>query len=53
MKEVKVGEKAAISGGGQMISIGKKRKNKEEAPSEANYPTKFKFDENFTHEIVK
>jgi hypothetical protein len=30
VKEVKIGERTAISGGGQMISIGKKKKNKEE-----------------------
>ena len=35
-----------------MVTLGKKRKNKEES-NEASYPTKFKFDQNFDHDIQK
>ena len=34
-----------------MMAIGKKKKIKEEESKDASYPTKFKFDENFSHGI--
>lgn len=35
-----------------MVTLGKKKRNKEElASNEANYPTKLQFDQNFTHGV--